>query len=701
MNNNIEHVVLLMMENRSLDSLLGWLYENEEPEHNIPDVKPGENKYEGLQAVDFKQFVNASKDGSLKSPPVKGASGLTIPSSAPGEEFEHVDVQFFEKENVKEGDLATMKGFLNDFASVLASRGVEKEDIDFLAPKIMESYTPAQLPVLNGLARHYAVSDMWFASVPSQTNPNRAFSLCGTSMGLASNGFLEENPEAALVKEAIGMNVGDDRFRHKTLWNALEEAGEKDWKIFWETSMIPHKISLLIEKIDILSKKGSLGKIAKMETLKSIVDKIKDLASYLEEISSGKVESCYTYRMFPLLEEKIPNVKDRFSKIEEFHKLARAGNLPKFSYLEPHWTISKTSVDRGYEQFFTSLGNDYHAPCNMDTAEEYVQGIYQSLTANKEAWNKTLFVITFDEHVGLFDHVSPPAAAPPWGADADKPDYIRLQDGFKFNRYGARVPTLLISPYIKKGTVFRSTSGVPYDHTSLISTILKWVGAEEKKKEFGVRTTQAPTFENVVTLDTPRNDEKDISFLNLSRKMGTPVKFMDRFYLKDENGKFLTAFDDDVKASIVDWVIDREEIGESILFDLGITAYFPTLNKGKNTILYFQNRDNRSDDGDVSNGKNVKLISTEYGLNAYNVLGAWSDSKDCYYYNDYLQGENDDKQTWIIEKVDSGSSTINFGDKVYLVNKYFTKQRLTKDRYWLTTSKSGGYWTVETVPDTD
>ena len=69
----------------------------------------------------------------------------------------------------------------------------------------MQSYTPDQLPVINGLAEHYAVGDMWFSSVPSQTNPNRAFALCGTSMGLVNNGFLEKDPRAVPLRKRSGI----------------------------------------------------------------------------------------------------------------------------------------------------------------------------------------------------------------------------------------------------------------------------------------------------------------------------------------------------------------------------------------------------------------------------------------------------------------------------------------------------------------
>jgi phospholipase C len=48
---------------------------------------------------------------------------------------------------------------------------------------IMGCFTPQALPVLSALAKGYAVCDHWFASAPTETLPNRAFSLAGTSQG--------------------------------------------------------------------------------------------------------------------------------------------------------------------------------------------------------------------------------------------------------------------------------------------------------------------------------------------------------------------------------------------------------------------------------------------------------------------------------------------------------------------------------------
>ena len=78
-----------------------------------------------------------------------------------------------------------MTGFLQDYASLWDEDDWMNQKKDICA--VMESYTDQELPVIYALARHYAVSDLWFSSVPTQTNPNRAFLACGTSDGQIIN----------------------------------------------------------------------------------------------------------------------------------------------------------------------------------------------------------------------------------------------------------------------------------------------------------------------------------------------------------------------------------------------------------------------------------------------------------------------------------------------------------------------------------
>ena len=190
---NIEHVVVLMLENRSFDSMLGWLYQQDGPALNIPAARPGD-EYRGLQSVDLDKFLNTALDGTLTAEPTRGAQGFSVPDVAPGEEFSHVNTQFYGTPNPDPGTPISMTGVLADFVEVLQGLGYQGGDLARLGPMTLETFTPGQLPVLNQLAKHYAVSDDWFASVPSQTNPNRAFLMCATSNGMVNNGDLGDQP---------------------------------------------------------------------------------------------------------------------------------------------------------------------------------------------------------------------------------------------------------------------------------------------------------------------------------------------------------------------------------------------------------------------------------------------------------------------------------------------------------------------------
>jgi phospholipase C len=112
-------------------------------------------------------------------------------------------------------------------------------------------------------------------------------------------------------------------------------------------------------------------------------------------------------------------------------------------------------------------------------------------------WPGTLLVITYDEHGGCYDHVPPP-----WGAvppDADTGEF-----GFGFDRFGVRVPTVLVSPLIAPGTVYRAPAGgTPLDHTSVLRTVeQRW-----NLPTLTARDAAAPAFGDMLTLATPRADD--------------------------------------------------------------------------------------------------------------------------------------------------------------------------------------------------
>lgn len=685
----IEHIVVLMLENRSFDSMLGWLYEKDAPAVNNPPAAKGD-EFRGLHGIDLNEFVNTADDG-LSSSPVRGASGFTVPSVGTGEEFDHVNMQFFKTKTPKPDAVATMTGVLQDFVDVMKKHKYSDSDIKATASMIMQSYTPGQLPVLNQLAQHYAVSDDWFASVPSQTNPNRAFLMTGTSHGLVDNGQLETDSQAKQLEKILGMGIGDDRFPEDTIFNALAEA-DTDWAVFWQESYLPHKISTLLKDAHKLAVLLAPLNPALAAALEAMLKALKPYTSYINGLASGQLSSNYTWRLFPAI-QKIDNASQHFKGIDQFHSMARAGKLPKFSYIEPFWTTAETSTDAGLKNLFTQMGNDYHPPGNMIVAENFVKDVYSSLIANQAAWNKTLLVITFDEFVGSFDHVNPPKAEPPWGKET--PDFPT--NGFGFDRYGARVPTILVSPWVQKGTVFRSSKNdVPFDHTSIIATTLKWQDQDSKIASFGERTKNAPTFGNVLTLSQPRTDASAIGFLDVARKIGDSVRFGDPIFLKNQNGKYLTNYSRTMKVGTK--LPSDDLMGFAV--DLNLAAYFPTL--GESTKATLTLRTSQADPpSQVNDGARLFIVTLEQGVGGANFLGAWSDSHDCYYYNNYVQGNYTDNETWIVKQADNHGKALQYGDKIYLENVHFAGQRLSHDNRWwqgkwITTTKKGGdYWIVE------
>ncbi len=425
----IDHIVLLMLENRSLDNLLGWLHEAgaSPPQRFIP--KGSKAAFDGLPGGGY---FNKYKGRKLRVThgTKKAVQPLRVPRLDPHEPFDHVTVQLFGNSKgavpkpLKPGKAAKMKGFAYDFDAVYESWGELGE--------VMGAYRPAQLPALSGLAGQYAVSDRWFSSVPTQTNPNRAFSLCGTSLGRVKN----------LHLTAI------EQFKTKTLWNALPS--DVSWGIYYQDTW--HQ------------------------------------------------KQCYTEYTFPFVGDAKNKAKSaEIEPLETFYKRAKAGSLPAFSYIEPAWGYGKGLP----KTFIGKQGNDYHPPTWVGPGEAFVNSVYEALSADPDKWAKTLLIITFDEHGGTYDHVDPG-----WGAV--QPDKHDGPHGFKFDRYGVRVPTVMVSPWIPAGTVFRAPAGSkhPFDHTSLIATLLKWQGVDPAGSGLGKRVAVAPTFESVLSkkkrCDIPR-----------------------------------------------------------------------------------------------------------------------------------------------------------------------------------------------------
>jgi phospholipase C len=136
--------------------------------------------------------------------------------------------------------------------------------------------------------------------------------------------------------------------------------------------------------------------------------------------------------------------------LDRFVADAAAGRLPQFTLLEPNY--STTSEEN---------------PQDIQVGEQFVAQIAHAVIHSPN-WRHTALFITYDEHGGYYDHVPPPRAIKP---DAIKPMTQPGDAPGGYDRYGFRVPLIVVSPWARKNYVSR----IVQDHTSITAFVeRKW-----------------------------------------------------------------------------------------------------------------------------------------------------------------------------------------------------------------------------------
>jgi phospholipase C len=415
---SIDHVVLVMLENRSFDHMLGFLY-------------PKSASFDGLNGTETNLDAEGNEARVFKiTPGMRNA--YYYPLANPAEGFKATNEQLFGSATPPASGEANNSGFVTSFAGELEQPAHPKDPklVGAEPAAIMGMYVSETLPVLSGLAKGFAVCDRWFASAPTETAPNRAFAVAGTSLGRIDDSTYS--------------------FDVPTVFGKLADA-KKTWKIY------------------------------------------------------GYSKSPRTANNFP--DTRVPG---RYGKVVagfgEFKEDAAAeGGLANFSYIEPEWPIYPKSEPptakvhevevREAEKHNFNVENDQHPVSNMAVGERLLYDVYQALSKGP-AWKKTLLIITYDEHGGTYDHVPPPTGA--------MSPHILGASRFDFTRFGVRVPAVIVSPWIPKGTVLRAPAdGPPFDHTSIIATLRARFGIAA----LGNRDAVAPSVGSVLALAEPRTDD--------------------------------------------------------------------------------------------------------------------------------------------------------------------------------------------------
>lgn len=452
-----DHLVVVMMENRSFDQMLGNLYTKDDP-------PPRRQTFDG---IDGKELFNPSSTDSTGVVRVGPAMHWDGVQGDPNHDFNNVQWQLFWKQGdtipiapatetllplIPNPPVAAMQGFVADYENVVLIGNSNPPKYKYSLGDVM-SYFPTHvggkkpgLKVLPTLARAFAVSDAWFASVPTQTLPNRSFCNAGTS-----NGFVWNSDDWLLNKNG-------------TIFTALGRSREVKRSGIW-----PWRI-------------------------------------YHDHLDDESAESLTVYIHWPELKNYRKDKNYRRS-VDRFVKDACEGDLPAYSFIEPRIT--------GYYKPEWRPKNDQHPDQDIRYGENFINRVY-SAVATSPLRDRILLVITYDEHGGIYDHVSPPYGVPP---------PIRKGSGFGFTRLGVRVPAVIVSPFIRRGTVYHPRRKY-IDHTAIIKTLVnRW----ERKSlpvlaPFGPRAAFAPDLSELLTLrrPRPRRDFPDITPWEVAQDLRPP-----------------------------------------------------------------------------------------------------------------------------------------------------------------------------------
>ena len=378
----VEHVVVLMLENRSFDHMLGYLG----LEVGGPDV-------DGLDET-------MANEHAGRSYPVFPLSETAFEKAQdPCHSGACVDEQ-----------VAHDNG---GFAANYVRTRTDPSDADPVI--VMGYYDGGQVPVYDFLARNFCVCDRWFCSTRGATFPNRLYAVAGRAAGSRDNA----SPPVYRLPSFV---------RH------LDSAGAT-WR--WYT----HEVFPTIWAVD-------------RDYLPRTFDNVRPFSS-------------------------------PFSS-EDFFSAASSGRLPNVAWIDPNF------VDLGGPV----SSNDDHPPSDVRAGQELVLRVFNAL-ARSPAWERTLLVVTYDEHGGFFDHVSPPSAAD----DDPRPE---------FHAYGPRVPAIVVSPALAT-----TVSHEVFDHTSIVKTCLARFCRREGRliPDMGARVNAASHL-GVLLGPTPRIPRPDEAALH-------------------------------------------------------------------------------------------------------------------------------------------------------------------------------------------
>lgn len=412
---SINHVILLVQENRSLDNYLGALrkywaqngFADESfdglpqfnPTSGIAPLKGSAPSLPGCNPND-----PAPSDCSFdRSHTVTSFHLNTVCTENTSPSWDEAHNDWNPDDNVGRSP-AKNNGFV--YTAAYDARAVNYYDSDGV--RAMGYYTSDELDYLYFMASSFATSDRWFNPAMSRTNINREYLLAATSGGYAYPN---------------GSDAADTpQLKSKTIFEDLQDAG-----ITWKIYVNPEGSSC----------KGPVYTAKCLMTL-----------SYLHNF-------IFADTVIVKYPQNIATTSQFFSDLEN-------GTLPQVAEIEP---ASESGEDEH------GSDSDTEPPTNIQDGEYYVSQMVNALMQSS-SWSDSVLFWTYDEAGGLYDHVAPQPTVSPDGIrpiDLHAGDICTNDTGptCNFTYTGYRVPLVVVSPYAKQHYVSHTVA----DYTAMLKFI--------------------------------------------------------------------------------------------------------------------------------------------------------------------------------------------------------------------------------------
>ncbi|MFF9144998.1 phosphocholine-specific phospholipase C [Streptomyces sp. NPDC014861] len=413
----VEHVIVLMQENRSFDNYFGTL--------------------RGVRGFGDRGALRLPDGAGVFEQPRAGGPAV-LPFSA---RQAAVDA------GRPEGDIQYLGSLPHGFADGVQARanGWWNDWIAAKGQSTMAHYDRRDIPLQYELADRFTICDAYHCSVFGSTNPNRNYLWTGTT------GFEPGGGSRAVTNAAY--SYGHAGYDWTTYPERLEAAGVS-WQIYQEWDNFTDNAVEYFKPWKRIGRKILTSAGFAQATTEEFYDKL---------WAKSEGERRADLARFRTAVDALPEDERRLflrgayrsepgTLVTRIKADIKAGTLPRISWVVP-----------------TAALSEHPGSSTPAGSAGLVYDLLDAIASDPRTWSKTALFINFDENDGYFDHVPAPTAPRPDTGDGD--DWV----GGRPVGPGPRVPMTVVSPWTVGGFV----NSELFDHTSVIRFLEKWTGVQE------------------------------------------------------------------------------------------------------------------------------------------------------------------------------------------------------------------------------